>query len=211
MFKLPQVHVGIEVRNSPDIVEELHESCGFLASHLLEHGHSNFVFLTNKLSSNSTKYDGVRDVLKNSGKKNSLEVLEFACNTNIVPEILNACHAGFTAFICSNDHIAARLCKLLQHHNIRVPEDVAVTGFDGMAFTEYTSPVITTMRISSEEMARETVELLLARMKDPELPALIRIPVHFHCGESCGCTIEHTDDFFYQLMPAVIMPQHKQE
>lgn len=211
MFKLPQVHVGVQVRNSPDIIEELHESCAFLTSHLLEHGHSEFVFLTNKLSSNSTKYAGVCEVLKNSRKKTSLEVLEFAHNTNIVPEILQAHRSGATAFICSNDYIASRLCKLFQHHGIKVPEEAAVTGFDGMAFTEYTTPSITTMRTSPEEVARETVALLLARMKDPDCPAAVRIPVHFHCGESCGCKIKYEDKFFYETMPAVIMPQHEKE
>lgn len=206
MFKLPQVHVGVEVRNTPDIIEGLCESCGFLASHLLEHGHTNFVFLTDRLASNSTKYAGVRDVLSNSGKAVSLEVLEFFHNETIVPEILEAVQSGATAFICTNDYIASRLCKLLQNHNIKVPEEIAVTGFDGMAFAEYTTPTITTVRISPEEIADAAVELLLARMKNPSFPASIKIPVHFHCGESCGCKIEQEDKFFYETMPAVITP-----
>ena len=116
-----------------------------------------------------------------------------------------------TAFICTNDYIAARLSRLLQNHGIRVPEDAAVTGFDGMAFTEYTTPTITTIRADPAEIAEAAVDLLLARMKDPDLPASIRMPVHFHCGESCGCKVRPDDTFFSETMPAVIRPPEKKE
>ena len=211
MFKLPQVHVGIETRNSPDIVEDLRGGCAFLAAHLLEHGHLNYLFLTDRLSSNAPKYAGVCEVLQKSAKKCSLQVLEFFHNNAVVPEILRAAASGTTAFICSNDYIASRLCKLLQHNGIRVPEDIAVTGFDGMAFTEYTTPSITTVRSVPEELAGAAVDLLLARMQDPELPASLTIPVYFHRGESCGCKLQPNDHFFFETMPAVIMPQDTQE
>lgn len=211
MFKLPQVHVGVEMRNTPDIVEALREGGEIIAAHLLEHGHLNYVFLTDKLSSNFPKYAGVCNVFEKSDKKPSLEVFEFFHNETIVPEILRAVASGVTAFICTNDYIGSRLCKVLLQHNIRVPEDVVVTGFDGMAFTEYTTPSITTVRCVPEELAGATVELLLARMKNPAFPASLRIPVHFHCGESCGCKTGQNNNFFFETMPAVITPQAKQE
>ena len=211
ILKLPQVHVGVEVRDTPDITQDLKNGGAFLAAHLLEHGHEKFVFLTDKLSSNASKYEGVRECLASSGKNTSLEVLEFFHDTGIVTKILKAVSSGATAFICTNDHIASRLCKVLKQHNIKVPEEIAVTGFDGMAFTEYMTPSITTMRGDPEKIAQATVELLLARMKDPMLSASIKIPVSFHCGESCGCKIKQEDKFFFETMPAVITPQKQQE
>lgn len=210
MFKIPQVHVGTTNNNYPDITEELYPGSAFLADHLLKHGHRNFVFLTNKVSSNAPKFSGVKDTLTRSGEAATLKLLEFYYNGNIVHEILAAFNSGATAFICSNDYIAARLCKLFHNRSIRVPEDAAVTGFDGMAFTEYATPSVTTMRIDPGEIASATVELLLARIKKPSLQADIKIPVHFHCGRSCGCEVPDDDKFFVETMPAVIMPPKEQ-
>lgn len=209
MFRIPQVHAGVEVRNSPDITEELRSGSAFLASHLLGHGHRTFAFLTDRLCSNATKFAGVQEALAESGEKTSLRLLEFFRNPSVVGEILDSVRSGVTAFICTNDYIAARLSRLLQDHGIRVPEDAAITGFDGMAFTEYTTPAITTMRADPREIAEAAVDLLLARMKDPDLPASIRMPVHFHCGESCGCKAGPDDTFFSETMPAVIRPHEE--
>lgn len=211
MFRIPQVHAGVEVRNAPDITEELRSGSAFLTAHLLWHGHRTFAFLTDRLCSNSSKFAGVQEALAASGEKNSLRLLEFFHNPAIVGEILDSVRSGVTAFICTNDYIAARLSRLLRDHGIRVPEDAAVTGFDGMAFAEYTTPAITTMRADPRELAGAAVDLLLARMKDPSLPASIKMPVHFHRGESCGCKVRPDDTFFFETMPAVIRPPEEKE
>lgn len=207
IFNIPQVHVGLEMRDQCDISEELYEGTAYLTEHLLQHGHRNMVFVTNLLSSNAAKFSGAADTLEKSCSTASLKYLEFYRNDNIVKEILACIKDGTTAFICSNDHIAARLCKVLMFHQVRVPEDVAVTGFDGMAFSEYTTPSITTMRLDPEAIAGAAVELLLERMnKKISSQAPVKIPLHFHCGRSCGCEVPENDKFFVEKMPAVIKP-----
>ena len=203
LFRLPQVHVGVN-KDYLDVQEDVGSGSAFLCEHLLSHGRRRFVFLCDKVRANIRKYEAVEKTLHDFAGETELKILEFFHNDNILREIRAAAAGGFDAFFCVNDHIAARLCRLLQHWHVRVPEDAAVTGFDGMAFAEYVTPSLTTMRIDPHEIAHAAVELLLKRMKEPDLPASVKIPVHFHCGESCGCKVEPPVKFFFDKMLSVI-------
>lgn len=203
LFRLPQVHTGVN-KEYLDICEDVGSGSAFLCEHLLSHGKRRFVFLCDKVEANIRKYEAVKKTLHDFPDDVELKTLEFFHNADIIKDIPAAAAAGFDAFFCVNDHIAARLCRLLRYWNIRVPEDVAVTGFDGMAFAEYVTPSLTTMRIDPQEIAHASVELLLKRMKEPDLPASVKIPVHFHCGESCGCKVEPPVKFFFDKMLSVI-------
>ena len=203
LFQLPQVHVGVN-KSDLDIQEDTGTASAFLCRHLLEHGRRRFVFLCDRVEGNIFKHDAVEKTLGDFSGPAELLTLEFFRNAGIVEEIFSAAERGFDAFFCANDHIAARLCRLLGNRKIRVPENVAVTGFDGMAFAEYVTPSLTTMRTDPREIAQAAVELLLKRMKDPSLAASVRIPCHFHCGESCGCKAAPADTFFFDKMLSVI-------
>jgi len=203
LFQLPQVHVGVN-KNDLDIQEDTGSAAAFLCRHLLEHGRRRFVFLCDRVGGNIFKHAAVEKTLRDFPERTELRTLEFFRNGSIVEEIFSAAERGSDAFFCANDHIAARLCRLLRSRNIRVPGDVAVTGFDGMAFAEYVTPSLTTMRIDPGEIARAAVELLVKRMKDPALPASVKIPCRFHCGESCGCRVPPQETFFFDKMLSVI-------
>lgn len=73
------------------------------------------------------------------------------------------------AFVCSNDVIAARVIQVLRERGIRVPEDVAVTGFDN---TEERDAVqfITTADFNAEWLGRRLVMQMLWRLRHPEAP-----------------------------------------
>ncbi|MDO5346691.1 MAG: LacI family DNA-binding transcriptional regulator [Lachnospiraceae bacterium] len=73
------------------------------------------------------------------------------------------------AFVCSNDVIAGRVIQVLRKRGVRVPEDVAVTGFDN---TEEGDAVqfITTADFSAEWLGRRLVMQMLWRLRHPEAP-----------------------------------------
>ncbi|MBQ7756803.1 MAG: substrate-binding domain-containing protein [Oscillospiraceae bacterium] len=49
------------------------------------------------------------------------------------------------AIVCTNDIMAISLCNELPKHNIKVPDDIAITGYDGSIYTLITKPAITTV------------------------------------------------------------------
>lgn len=67
---------------------------------------------------------------------------------------------GRIAFACWNDVDAIYLLKALHKHNISVPGEVGVMGFDDIPASEYTTPPLTTVRQPFEEMAFKAIEVL---------------------------------------------------
>lgn len=91
------------------------------------------------------------------------------------------------AFICANDTMAITVCGVLADHNIRVPEDVIVTGFDGIEAIKFSVPRITSCLCSFEDMARETANVLDRIFSGFDGPIREMITPRTVFSESCGC------------------------
>lgn len=72
----------------------------------------------------------------------------------------------FTAVICFNDHIAFNAMKVLRRHDLRIPEDISLTGFDNLPWCEMCSPPLTSVRTDINYLARTTVEQLVASIQE---------------------------------------------
>ncbi|MEU9115869.1 LacI family DNA-binding transcriptional regulator [Streptomyces sp. NPDC048483] len=93
------------------------------------------------------------------------------------------------AFVCVTDEAALNLMAALAEHGVRVPEQVAVTGFDGIVAGRVVRPALTTVRQPMQAMGREVVDILVARIADPAGPPIARrLPVQVVLRESCGCS-----------------------
>jgi len=78
--------------------------------------------------------------------------------------------AAFDAALCINDAIAAGVLRALRGHGVRVPEDVAVTGFDDTDESEFTVPALTSVSPHQEEMVDLAVAMLVARIAGDDGP-----------------------------------------
>lgn len=72
------------------------------------------------------------------------------------------------SILASNDLYAQMVISELIRRGIRVPEDVEVIGCDNEPFTEWSTPAITTVDQNSMETARESVNLLLSNLQNPD-------------------------------------------
>ncbi|WP_407661296.1 LacI family DNA-binding transcriptional regulator [Frankia nepalensis] len=80
---------------------------------------------------------------------------------------LLADHPDLDAVFAASDLMALGALRALREAGRRVPEDVAVVGFDDAALAAYADPPLTTIRQPVELMGQEMVRLLLARIADP--------------------------------------------
>ncbi|MFE3451948.1 LacI family DNA-binding transcriptional regulator [Nonomuraea sp. NPDC059194] len=64
------------------------------------------------------------------------------------------------AVICGNDEIALSLLRGLRSHGVRVPDDVAITGFDDIGYAQLSHPALTTVRQPREQLAHEALRVL---------------------------------------------------
>ncbi|QDY85747.1 LacI family transcriptional regulator [Paenibacillus polymyxa] len=75
-----------------------------------------------------------------------------------------------SAFVCANDFIAVSVMKALKNKNMKIPEDIAVFGFDNAPESRIVEPHLSTVHIYNNEMGVTAAEMLLARVKDPSRP-----------------------------------------
>ena len=90
------------------------------------------------------------------------------------------------AIICSNDQAALGVLDVLAERNVRVPEDVVVTGFDGIDAGRFSSPRLTTVRQPMIELGRAAVRRIVERLEDDDAsPRNTRLAVELLLRESC--------------------------
>jgi LacI family transcriptional regulator len=92
------------------------------------------------------------------------------------------------ALVCANDQTAIGVMASLQSAGLRIPGDIAVTGFDGVALGELLRPTLTTVVQPMRRLGETAVRLLQDRVADPALaPRAVELPVRLELRASCGC------------------------
>lgn len=84
------------------------------------------------------------------------------------------------AVFCFNDLVALGAIKALLEAGRRVPEDVAVIGFDGIDEGFYATPSLSTVAVNMEDIARSAVSLLLDRIQGVRTGPPIRVQLPFN-------------------------------
>jgi len=72
-----------------------------------------------------------------------------------------------SAIFSANDHMAYGILVVAEEYGIRVPEDVAIVGFDDMLLSSYMRPALTTIRQPFYDMGKVAIELLMSFV-DPQ-------------------------------------------
>ena len=72
------------------------------------------------------------------------------------------------AVFAASDLMAAGALRVLREAGRRVPDDVAVIGFDDSEMAGNTYPRLTSVRQPTQQMGRELAKLLIAQLRDPE-------------------------------------------
>jgi LacI family transcriptional regulator, galactose operon repressor len=93
----------------------------------------------------------------------------------------------YDAFLCSNDEIAKMAIYWLNEHGYKVPDDVAVIGFNNSQTAAFNMPPLASVDRRHSEMSKIAYDLLSSRMKNPALaPRCIDLPMRFIRRESAG-------------------------
>lgn len=191
--RLPQISVGCKVPGIPSITVNGLESIGYLVEHLVRvHGRRRIALIggpqghpeaeerelefRKALARESVSFDerlvAQGDFMRNSGALATKKIL--------------AKKIPFDALFCMNDRMAFGALDMLHRNNLRVPEDVAVVGFDGVEESSYKTPPLTTVEQPLTELGYTAVDTVLDILngKEPEDKVLICRPL---IRQSCGC------------------------
>ena len=82
------------------------------------------------------------------------------------------------AVFCFNDLLALGAVKVLNENGIRMPEDIAVVGYDNIEEAIFSTPSLTTISVDVQEVGKMAVSLLLSRIRDLHtgLPVRVQLP-----------------------------------
>jgi len=82
------------------------------------------------------------------------------------------------AIFAANDHMAFSVMDVLRHERgLRVPDDVSVIGFDDVPQAAWAAYDLATVAQPVDELIRNTIELLFARLDHAAAPASVTLPV----------------------------------
>jgi signal transduction histidine kinase/DNA-binding LacI/PurR family transcriptional regulator len=95
------------------------------------------------------------------------------------------------AVVAANDSMAFGALEALQQRGVRVPDDVAVTGFDDLREAQVTGVPLTTVRQSFYTAGKRAVEALLRRINGDTVPHVTVTPTQLLTRWSCGCLPEN--------------------
>lgn len=144
-----------------------------LVSYLCELGHRRIAIISGKIDDESIgklRYQGYVQALKDHGIVLDPQLVRYMKqdlpeyspeNGYVVAKELLEEGVDFTALYVVSDNTAFGACKAILESGKRIPEDYSVAGFDGIKLARYYHPSLTTMQQPCEEMAAESIRLLI--------------------------------------------------
>ena len=91
------------------------------------------------------------------------------------------------AILCASDRLAIGAMGWLQRNGYRIPDDIAVTGFDNIPDSDFTFPPLTTVHAHKVLLGKLAAKRLAQRIDNPhEVPLRITTPTSLVVRQSCG-------------------------
>jgi len=170
-----------------------------LAAYVIEtHGVREPIYIAGPADSpdDAERHEGFREALRSAGIPEAGLVVErgdftreggrAAAERLVDRGALTPTAGARRAIICANDQTALGVLDVLEARGIRVPDDVLVTGFDGIAAGAHSRPRLTTVHQPMVELGRAAVHAITARLDDPTLGAQsLTLPVRVVLRDSC--------------------------
>jgi DNA-binding LacI/PurR family transcriptional regulator len=171
--------------------------------HLMRLGHDRIAHVTGPPGSTTT-------ILRRAGYEKALSEAAIPIDFGLIEEAdwsVNAGYAAterllgredFTAIVAQNDHTAVGCLRALRRRGLRVPDDVALVGFDNLPFADVIDPPLTTVNYPGRELGHLCVRSLVAMIEgDRRRPAEMFPEDHARLApvlvvrESCGAHVLH--------------------
>ncbi len=206
MRGLPVVVLNQKRDDCFSIINDYHEAYKSLIRHLIkDHGVRTTYFLAGlKGEDNSERrLRCYKEVLEEFGIPFEEDRVGYGEYWNVpvyavVDEWVNSGKPLPQAIICVNDSSAIDVCDRLALYGYRVPDDVLVTGFDGIQSANFHTPQLTTCHKDSTSFAKSCMKLIRMGVEEDCGPCTVSKKYSVIISESCGCPLPGTRSFRQQ-------------
>jgi putative nucleotidyltransferase with HDIG domain len=201
---LPVITIAVRVEGEhfPCISADNYNGMFDVVNHLInEHGRQRIGFIRGPQNhpEEEERYRAYEDALISNGIQVDESLISPHCNwsTMSVSKKAVSSHiehnrAAMDALIGANDILALIAMEELKQYGIRIPDDIAVAGFDNIDASYISSPPLTTVQNATFEMGKKAVESLVALLKGEIVSETLTIPSRLIIRQSC-CSF-HRDE-----------------
>lgn len=148
-----------------------------LASHLIGRGHERIAFVGAAVpwAVVEQRFAGFKDAIRAHGLELDPKLVKMEAGWEPhsalpIAQGLLSMQDRPTAIMCSTDLLALATIHAARGLGFKVPEQVAVSGFDDFQFAHFASPALTTVRIPAYDMGREAARMLIAHLDTSDGP-----------------------------------------
>ena len=93
-----------------------------------------------------------------------------------------------------NDMMALGALRAILDAGLRIPEDMAVVGYDDMRFAEFTNPALTTVRAPEVELGHVAGEMLIDLIHGRSIPERqVLLETQLIVRDSCGAGLKNSN------------------
>ncbi|PHV71231.1 hypothetical protein CS063_05945 [Sporanaerobium hydrogeniformans] len=198
---LPMVSLGTYIKSLPSVYTDNKEAFKTIVSHLIKsHNRKRIAFITGPSSNRDAldRYAGYIDALTENGLNFQPELIHIGDFTpqsaiDAVEVFLDKRHLDIDAIVCANDSMALAALNELERRQIKVPQQISLTGFDNISSSMYAVPSLTSIQQPYEAFAKEAFHILFDLIHTQPANNKL-IPSQLVLRDSCGQHINSPEE-----------------
>lgn len=192
--RTPVCSIGLEVPGVPSLIVDNVGGMAEGVRHLVEHhGRKRIAFIAGPKSSPESNHrlTGYRQVLSSHGIALDDALIEYGEFTlpsgRAAMRRFMARKVEFDAVVAANDYMALATIEVLRSAGLRVPDDIAVCGFDDVNAAACATPSLTSLRQPLWELGSHAVKTIVDQWEGRPVRPCHNTPLTLIVRESCGC------------------------
>jgi LacI family transcriptional regulator len=167
-------------------------------AHLIHLGHTKIACITNaacEFPAPAQRLEGYRNAIAAAGLPYDERLVRYGdydlqSGYQQMNSLLEAA-VPFSATFVASDVVAHGALSALQERGLRIPEDVAMVGFDDVPYARFMNPPLTTINVPAQQMAELACETLISRISSGDLsPQRLVMPTELVVRKSCGANMD---------------------
>jgi LacI family transcriptional regulator len=178
--------------NVASVDVENREGAHAAVTHLIQMGHRRIGLINGQLQMEAAqaRRDGYKQALleEGIGIDSELMVEGFYSQTaayHAMQTLLDLSQRP-TAVFAASDTMGVGALNAIRDRGLRIPDDIAVIGYDDLAFAAHSSPPLSSVRQPVQQMSAQAVQLLIEQIRGDSSPRSVRLSASLVLRESSG-------------------------
>ncbi len=198
---IPMVSIGVDIKDIPSITIEGTNNFKAAITHLIkDHHKKNIAFISGPICNHDAqiRYKAYQETLQKNNIPFNPELIylgDFMKSSGVkaIQYFFDEKRLEIDAIVCANDDMAVAALLELTSRNIKVPDQVALIGYDNTIDSYICSPALTTVSQPLDQLAEKSFNMLMDILAGKNI-SNTTIPCELIYRESCGCSslILHT-------------------